>query len=349
MTIRHEPAGYSLDGITIDRYTLVNATGATATILTYGGTLTSLRVPDRNGVLDDVVLGFDTLVPYLDEHPYFGSLIGRYANRIARGRFNLNGRTYTLACNNGPNHLHGGPNGFHRRIWSVRDTASANDSRLELTYLSGDGEEGYPGNLTVTVVYTLTDQNELRIEYTASTDQDTMINLTNHAYFNLAGGGDILDHRLELAASHFLPVDATLIPLGELRPVRETPMDFTVATPIGARINADDEQIGRAKGYDHTWVLDKEVGTLGLAARLSDLVSGRVMEVYTTEPGIQFYSGNLLDGSLTGKGGERYVKHRGLCLETQHYPDSPNQPQFPTTVLRPGETYQQTTIYRFSI
>lgn len=347
MTQKPEVFGTTPDGSSIDRYTLVNANGLSAGIITYGGTLTSLRVPDRSGVLRDVVLGFDTLAPYLAEHPYFGSLIGRYGNRIAGGRFELNGASYTLACNDGPNHLHGGPVGFHRRIWQAQ--AGADDRSLELCYLSRDGEEGYPGNLAVTVVYTLTDQDELRIEYTATTDQDTVINLTNHAYFNLAGAGDILDHELELAASHFLPIDATLIPLGELRSVQNTPLDFTTATVIGARIAVDDEQIRRAQGYDHTWVLDKAAGTLGFAARLFDPGSGRVMEVYTTEPGIQFYAGNLLDGSLIGKADQRYGKHSGLCLETQHYPDSPNQPQFPSTVLRPGATYRQTTIYRFTV
>lgn len=349
MTEKQESFGVSPDGSTIDRYTLVNANGVAAAIMTYGGTLTSLHVPDRNGVFGDVVLGFETLAPYLDEHPYFGSLIGRYGNRIAGGKFELNGSTYTLACNNGPNHLHGGPTGFHRRVWQVQAGTAADETSLELRYLSRDGEEGYPGNLAVTVVYTLTDQDELRIDYAATTDQDTVINLTNHAYFNLAAGGDILSHELELAASHFLPVDGTLIPLGELRPVRDTPMDFTTRTPIGARISAEDEQIRHAQGYDHTWVLDKEAGTLGFAARLSDPASGRVMEVYTTEPGIQFYSGSLLDGSLTGKADQRYMQYGGLCLETQHYPDSPHQPQFPSTLLRPGEVYRQTTIYRFSV
>lgn len=349
MTQKQEVFGTTPGGSTIDRYTLVNANGLSAAIITYGGTLTSLRVPDRSGVLSDVVLGFDTLAPYLAEHPYFGSLIGRYGNRIGGGRFGLNGAAYTLARNDGPNHLHGGPGGFHRRIWKAQAGTSVDEPSLELSYLSQDGEEGYPGTLAVTVVYALTNQDELRIDYTATTDQDTVINLTNHAYFNLAGAGDILDHQLELAASHFLPIDATLIPLGELRSVQNTPLDFTTTTAIGARITADDEQIRHAQGYDHTWVLDKAAGTLGFAARLVDPGSGRAMEVYTTEPGIQFYAGNLLDGSLIGKADQRYGKHGGLCLETQHYPDSPNQPQFPSTLLRPGETYRQTTIYRFSV
>jgi aldose 1-epimerase len=349
MTISQHTLGVTNDGATIERYTLANANGLEADIMTYGGTLMALRVPDRSGTPGDVVLGFETLAPYLDEHPFFGSTIGRYGNRIARGRFELNGSIHTLACNDGPNHLHGGPNGFHRRIWSARGQASDGGPSLELTYLSRDGEEGYPGNLSVTVTYTLTERDELRIDYTAVTDRDTVIKLTNHTYFNLAGGGDILAHELELPASQFLPIDATLIPLGELRPVRLTPMDFTAPTPIGLRIATADEQIRRGLGYDHTWVLDKQAGMLGRAAWLSDPASGRVIEVSTTEPAVQFYAGNLLDGSLTGKGGQRYAKHSGLCLETQHFPDSPNQPQFPSTVLRPDEGYRQTTIYRFTV
>jgi aldose 1-epimerase len=348
MPIARDTFGTTPDGRTVERYRLTNARGFEATIMTWGGTLISLRVPDREGTLGDVLLGFDILEPYLDEHPYFGSLVGRYGNRVARGRFELNGVAYELACNNGPNHLHGGPNGFHRAIWSAAERDAAGGPSLELRYMSHDGEEGYPGNLSVVVVYTLTDRGELHIDYTATTDRDTVVNLTNHAYFNLAGGGDILGHELLLAASHFIPVDATAIPLGEIRTVQGTPMDFTIPTPVGAHIGDDYEQIRHSPGgYDHTWVLDKSPGDLGLAARLYDPESGRVMETHTTQPGVQFYSGNFLDGSLTGKGGQVYQKHAGLCLETQHFPDSPNQPQFPSTVLRPGETYQHTTIYRF--
>jgi aldose 1-epimerase len=317
--------------------------------MTYGGTLTSLRVPDRDGALGDITLGFDTLALYLGEHPYFGALIGRFGNRIAGGQFTLNGVTCTLARNDGPNHLHGGPQGFHRAIWSAREHESAEGPSLELRYLSRDGEEGYPGNLDVTVIYTLTNQNTLRIDYAATTDRDTVINLTHHAYFNLGSGSDILGHELQLDGTRFLPIDETLIPLGELRPVRGTPMDFNTPTPIGQRIAADDEQVRRGHGYDHTWVLDKPAGALGRAARLYEPHSGRVLEIHTTEPGIQFYSGNMLDGSLTGKGGARYTRNSGLCLETQHFPDSPNQPQFPSTVLRPGETYRQTTIFQFGV
>ncbi len=348
MTITRRAFGVTNEGATIDCYTLTNSQNLTAEILTYGGTLMALRVPDRNGELDDVLLGFETLAPYLGEHPYFGVLVGRYANRIAGGRFELNGVAYQLARNNGPNHLHGGPNGFHRQIWKAQERAADDEPSLELTYLSRDGEEGYPGNLAVTVIYTLTEENEVRIDYTATTDADTVVNLTNHAYFNLAGTGTILDHELQLFASRFLPTDATSIPLGELRAVQGTPMDFTSPTAIGARIASDDEQIRHGQGYDHNWVLDKGDGVLGLAARLYERSTGRLMEVSTTQPGVQFYSGNLLDGSLTGKGGHNYVKYNGLCLETQHFPDSPNQPQFPSTVLRAGERFHQTTIYSFA-
>jgi aldose 1-epimerase len=350
MSITREPFGTTVEGLAIDGYTLSNANGVEATIMTYGGTLVSLRVPDRRGALGDVVLGFDTLEPYLGDHPYFGALIGRYGNRIAGGRFQLRGVDYTLARNNGPNHLHGGPNGFHRAIWRAQALSSDTAPGLELTYRSRDGEEGYPGNLDVTVVYTLNEGNQLRIDYTATTDQPTIVNLTNHAYFNLAGAGDILGHELQLHATRFLPVNSTLIPTGELRLVAGTPMDFTTPTAIGARIASDDQQLHYAlDGYDHTWVIDKDGAALTLAARASDVSTGRVMDVYTTQPGIQFYSGNFLDGSLSGKRGQVYTKHTGFCLETQHFPDSPNQPQFPSTVLEPDDTYQHTTIYQFSI
>ena len=347
MPISRDTFGSTSDGVSVDRYTLTNTKGSAAEIMSYGGTLLALRVPDRAGTLDDVLLGFESLEPYLGGHPYFGSLVGRYANRIAEGQFSLNGVSYRLACNNGPNHLHGGPNGFHRRVWQARELQSSEGPGLELTYLSSDGEEGYPGNLDVKVVYTLTEQDELRIDYEATTDRDTIINLTNHAYFNL-GGDTILDHELTLNASRFVPIDESFIPLGELRDVRGTAMDFTTPTRIGSRITDDDEQLRRGLGYDHTWVFDKDLDALDLVARLYASATGRVMEVFTTQPGLQFYSGNQLDGSLTGKGGKVYVQHGGLALETHHFPDSPNQPQFPSTVLRPGERYRQTTIYRFS-
>jgi aldose 1-epimerase len=345
MSVTHDEFGKTAAGQPVARYTLTNANGVEATIMTYGGTLLGVRAPDRHGALADVVLGFDTLAPYLGDHPFFGALVGRYGNRIANGRFVLDGTEYTLPINNSPNHLHGGPNGFHRQIWQ----AEARAAGVALTYLSRDGEEGYPGNLSVMVVYTLDEQNQLRIDYTATTDRPTIVNLTNHAYFNLAGRGDVLGHQLELAASRFVPINANLIPLGALQAVAGTPMDFVAPTAIGARISADDVQLHRAlDGYDHTWVLDKAAGELGFATRVVEPASGRVLETYTTQPGVQFYSGNFLDGSLRGKGGQAYAKHAGLCLETQHFPDSPNQPQFPSTVLRPGETYHHVTVYRFT-
>ena len=349
MSITSASFGTTAEGTPIERYTLTNAHGIVAAIITYGGILTALRVPDRNGELGDIVLGFDTLAPYLGDQPFFGALVGRYCNRIADAQFLLNGTTYLLARNDGVNHLHGGPRGFHRAIWHASEHPSDEGPSLELRYLSRDGEEGYPGNLSVTVIYTLTDANALRIDYTATTDRDTVVNLTNHSYFNLAGSADILGHEMQLDATQFLPIDETLIPIGELRPVQGTPMDFTTSTAIGDRIASDDEQLRCGQGYDHTWVIDKPAGALGHAARVYAPDSGRVLDVSTTEPGIQFYSGNMLDGSLTGKGGQIYSKHSGLCLETQYFPDSPNQPQFPSTVLHPGETYRQTTIYRFDV
>ncbi len=350
MSVTRDVFGTTAEDVTIDRYTLTNTNGVEATIMTYGGTIVSLRVPDRHGTLEDVVLGFDTLEPYLGDHPFFGALIGRYGNRIAAGRFRLRDVDYTLARNNGPNHLHGGPNGFHRAIWQAQARSSDSAPGLALTYFSRDDEEGYPGNLSVSVVYTLNTQNQLRIDYTATTDQATIVNLTNHAYFNLAGTGDILGHQLQLHATRYLPINSTLIPTGELRPVAGTPMDFTAPTAIGARIAIDDEQLHYAfDGYDHTWVIDKGSEALTIAARVAEASTGRVMDVYSTQPGIQFYSGNFLDGSLSGKRGQIYTKYSGLCLETQHFPDSPNQPQFPSTMLEPGETYQHTTIYQFSV
>jgi aldose 1-epimerase len=349
MPITSEPFGKTTEGALIERYTLTNANGLEADIMTYGGTLLALRVPDRAGELGDIVLGFDTLGPYLADHPFFGALVGRFCNRIAGAQFTLNGTTYQLAHNDGPNHLHGGPHGFHRAIWQASERRSEEGPSLALHYLSRDGEEGYPGNLSVDVVYTLTDQNALRIDYSATTDRDTVLNLTNHSYFNLSGSADILGHEIQLDGSRFLPVNETLIPIGELRPVHDTPMDFTRSNRIGDRISAADEQVQRGMGFDHTWVLDKPAGALGHAARVYAPDSGRVLDVSTTTPGIQFYSGNMLDGSHTGKGGTIYARNSGLCLETQYFPDSPNQPQFPSTVLRPGETYRQSTIFQFSV
>lgn len=349
MTITSQPFGETADGALIERYTLTNLNGLEAEIMTYGGTLLALRVPDRAGEFGDIVLGFDTLEPYLADHPFFGALVGRFCNRIADAQFTLNGTTYPLARNDGVNHLHGGPHGLHRAIWRASERRSEAGPSLALHYLSRDGEEGYPGNLSVDVVYTLTEQNALRIDYSATTDRDTVINLTNHAYFNLTGGADILDHEIQLDGTRFLPIDETLIPIGELRPVQDTPMDFTISTMIGDRITAADEQVRRGQGYDHTWVLDKPADALGHAARVYTPVNGRALDVSTTAPGVQFYSGNMLDGSLAGKAGMIYTRNSGLCLETQHFPDSPNQPQFPSTVLRPGETYRQSTIFQFSV
>ena len=350
MSIERDPFGATPDGTPVERYRLVNAHGLAAEILTYGGTLSRVRAPDRAGMLGDVVLGFDALEPYMAAtNPYLGALIGRYGNRIAGGRFTLDGQAYALACNNGANHLHGGPEGFHRRVWAANAGTTSAGPALELRYRSQDGEEGYPGSLDVTVVYTLDDTGGLSIEYTATADQATVVNLTNHAYFNLAGGSDILGHELELAASTFLPIDAGLIPTGELRPVAGTPLDFTRATPIGARIGDDDEQLRLAGGYDHTWVLDKPRGRVEPVALVREPASGRLLQVSTSESGVQFYAGNQLDGSLVGRGGHRYTRHAGLCLEAQHFPDSPNQPAFPSTVLRPGQVYRQTTIYRFDV
>ncbi len=320
-------------------------------ITNFGAIVVALKAPGRGGQFADVVLGFDSLDGYLKEHPYFGAIIGRYGNRIAKGRFKLNGVEYKLATNNGENHLHGGIKGFDKVVWAARDVSTPQAPALELRYTSKDGEEGYPGNLDVTVIYTLTEGNELRIDYSATTDKDTVVNLTNHSYFNLAGegNGDILGHEMMINADAFTPVDAGLIPTGELKKVEGTPFDFRKPAAIGARINADDPQIRYGKGYDHNFVLNRKGGGLELAARVAEPKSGRVMEVLTTEPGIQFYSGNFLDGSVKGKGGKAYQHRYGFCLETQHFPDSPNKPNFPSTVLKPGGKYQTTTVYRFSV
>lgn len=338
------------DGTTADLYTLTNAGGTEVKITNYGGIITSLKVAGRDGELQDVVLGFDDLDGYLqDGVPYFGAIIGRYGNRIANAQFELDGETYQLAANDGPNHLHGGEKGFDKVLWEAESFEGEDGPGLRLQYLSEDGEEGYPGNLSVEVTYTLTNDNELKIDYQATTDQATVVNLTNHAYFNLSGelGEQILDHELMINAEQFLPVNNTLIPTGELKEVEGTPFDFTEPTAIGDRINADNEQIARGQGYDHCWVLG-EKGERKLAATVYEPGSGRFMEVFTTEPGIQFYAGNFLDGSLSGKGAT-YQHRSGLCLETQHFPDSPNQPEFPSVTLQPGETYQTSTTYKFSV
>ncbi|GAB4437571.1 MAG: galactose mutarotase [Chloroflexi bacterium OHK40] len=343
MSVTSEPFGSTAAGHPVERYTL-RAGSVEARVITYGATLVALRAPDRSGTMADVVLGFDSLAPYLRHHPYLGSLVGRFANRIAGGRFSLDGASYQLPVNNGPNHLHGGPGGFHAVLWQ----AEAGDDAVRLRYHSPDGEQGYPGALDVSVTYTLGADGALRLDYEARCDRATILNLTNHAYFNLAGSGNILGHKLQISADHFLPVDATLIPTGELRPVEGTPLDFRAPTPIGARINADEEQLRQAGGYDHCYVLNHG-GDLGvIVARAVDPLSGRVLEVRTTQPGVQFYSGNFLDGSLRGRGGQPYARHCAFCLETQHFPDSPNQPAFPSTVLRPGEIYRHSTIYRLT-
>lgn len=342
--------GKGPEGQTVELYTLRNAKGMQATITNYGARVTSLSTPDRNGNMADVVLGFDSIDGYLKENPYFGAVVGRYGNRIAKGHFALNGKEYQLPLNNGPNSLHGGLKGFDKRVWSARDVSMDGEPALELTYVSKDREEGYPGKLTAKVTYTLTNKNELRLDYQATTDQDTILNITNHSYFNLAGQGEgnILDHVIRINADKFTPVDETLIPTGELKPVAGTPFDFRQPAAIGARIGEKDEQLIRGKGYDHNFVLNGAQGELALAVKVTEPKSGRVMEVLTTEPGVQFYTGNFLDGTLTGKGGKKYDFRYGFCLETQHFPDSPNQPQFPPVVLKPDTTYRSTTVYRFS-
>ncbi len=348
MPVTRQPIGITPDGITVERFTLHGYARIEADILTYGGTLVSLRSPDRNGVMGDVILGFDSLDAYLGVHPYLGALVGRYANRIAGGRFHLGDHEYVLARNNGPNHLHGGPGGFHRQVWHAQTFELPEGPGVELHYLSRDGEEGFPGNLSVTVTYTLAGA-ALRIDYLATTDRETVLNLTNHAYFNLAGGGDILGHVLQIPAEHIVPVDETLIPTGELAKVAGTPFDFRKPTLVGARIGVDDEQLRRAGGYDHTWVIDKAPGELGLVARLTEPSSGRMLKVITTEPGVQFYTGNMIECGMAGRGGQTYTRYSGLCLEAQHFPDSPNQSSFPSTILRPGNVYRQTTIYWLSL
>ncbi len=345
ITISEATFGETGDGEIVKSFTIVNSNGVKAKLITYGALLTELHVPDKTGAHGDVVLGFHDLSSYLKGHPFFGCTTGRFANRIAKGRFTLDGVEYALATNNNTNHLHGGDKGLDKRIWTAEIVASGRYPGIRFRYLSPDGEEGYPGNLDVSVTYTLTDDDEIRIDYTATTDRPTPVNLTHHSYFNLAGalsGRDVLGHRMMVAASHFTPVDAESIPTGEIRPVTASAMDFTDPVAIGARI----EEV--SGGYDHNYVLDGDIGDLKLAARVEEPESGRVMEVFTTEPGLQIYTGNYLDGSIQGKGGVAYQRHAGLCLEAQHFPDSVNHKNFPSTILRPGETYKQTTVYKFS-
>lgn len=348
MDILKRPFGVTTDQQPADLYTLTNDHGMTAQIMTYGGTIVSLQTPDRNGVPGDVVLGLETLADYQARSPFFGCITGRYANRIANGKFELDGVTYTLATNNGPNHLHGGLRGFDKVVWQAETARADGEVALHLHYRSPDGEEGYPGNLAVTVTYTLTNANELRIDYRATTDQPTILNLTNHTYFNLAGQGAILDHVILIDADRFTPVNAALIPTGDLPSVDATPFDFRSPTPIGARIHQEDEQLRYGGGYDHNWVLNQPDTGLRHVITVTEATSGRCMDVATTQPGVQFYTGNMMPDRLPGKGGQVYTKRSGFCLETQHFPDSPNQPHFPTTVLRPGEHYAETTVFTFS-
>jgi aldose 1-epimerase len=343
MNITREPFGSLPDGTAVDIFTLTNSRGVKARLITYGAILVSLETPDRDGRPGDIVLGYDALDGYVKNNPYFGAIVGRYGNRIAKGKFTLDGATYKLAANNGENHLHGGLKGFDKVVWKAEEFKIPGGYGVSFSYLSKDGEEGYPGNLAVTIEYTLNDGNELAIAYTATTDKATPVNLTHHSYWNLNGAkADVLGHALEIAADRFTPVDKGLIPTGILAPVKGTAMDFTAPMAIGARIAQVEG------GYDHNYVLNPKGAGLAFAARLSDPASGRVMEIRTTEPGIQFYSGNFLDGAITGKAGIVYKKHFGLCLETQHFPDSPNHPDFPSTILRPGRTYKSLTVHTFS-
>jgi aldose 1-epimerase len=339
--------GKAKDGKPVEIYTLTNANGLKAKVMTYGAILTELQVPDRQGRLGDVVLGFDNLEAYLAGHPFFGATVGRYANRIAGGKFKLDGQDYKLAVNNGPNSLHGGLKGFDKQIWKAESATTPDGPSVKFSYTSADGEEGYPGEVKATVTYTMTNKNELKIDYTATTTKATPINLTNHSYFNLtAGPGDIREHELTLHASRYTPADETLIPTGKLESVKGTPLDFTQPKSIGARIADLPGFIG---GYDHNFVIDGDGKSLASTALVVEPRSGRVMEMFTTEPGVQLYTSNFMDGSVKGKGGVAYNKYQAFCLEAQHFPDSPNKSEFPSSILKPGETYKQTTIYKFSV
>jgi len=350
-TIERRPYGAMPDGTAVDLYTLANAGGMSVEIITLGGIVTALRVPDRAGRIDNVVLGLPKLQDYITDTAHFGALIGRYANRIANGRFTLDGTAYTLARNDGPNSLHGGTKGFDKKVWQAREAPGPEGQGLTLSLTSPDGEEGYPGTLSVQVTYHVTGRNELRIDYEARTDKPTVVNLTSHSYFNLAGEGtgDVLGNELTIQADQYTPIDATGIPTGELAPVAGTPFDFTKPAPVGARIRDGVQQIVFGRGYDHNFVLRRPAdGSLTQAARVREPKTGRVLEVFTTEPGVQLYTGNFLNGTVVGSGGHTYRQGDAICLETQHFPDSPNKPSFPSTVLRPGDTYRTTTVYRFS-
>lgn len=351
MTVVESDFGRLPDETAVKLFTLTNSNGVEAGISNFGGTLVSLQLPDKNGNFEDVVLGFDSVQGYLQPNvPFFGSTIGRYGNRIAQGKFTLDGKEYTLAQNNGINTLHGGLLGFDKVLWEAEKFQNEDEVGVRLHYLSPDMEEGFPGNLDVVVTYTLNEENELKIDYKATTDKKTVVNLTNHSYFNFTGdlNKSILDHVVMINANKFVPVNDNLIPIGELKPVEGTPLDFTEPTAVGKRIDADNPQLLVAGGYDHTWAINGEAGKRRLAATVYEPNSGRFMEIETTEPGVQFYTGNFLNGSIKGKG-VSYGKRTGLCLETQHFPDSPNQPNFPSVELKPGETYQTTTVYKFSV
>jgi len=349
--VTRAPFGSVPDG-PVEVFTIANASGMEVRAMTLGGIILSLRVPDRHGAFDDVVLGFEEAAPYLNPGgPYFGAIVGRYANRIANGRFALDGTTFRLAANNGPHHLHGGIKGFDKVLLAAAPFETASGAGVVFTRTSPDGEEGYPGALRVEVTYTLNDRNELSVDYRATTDKPTHVNLTQHSYFNLAGQGarDVLDHQLLINADRYTPVDATLIPTGQLAPVAGTPFDFRQPTAIGARIDADHPQLRHGRGYDHNWVLNRDAGAVSLAARVVEPTTGRTLDVRTTEPGMQLYTGNFLDGTITGTGGRVYRRRYGFCLETQHFPDSPNQPAFPSTLLRPGDTYRSRTEFAFGV
>ncbi|MBO2457183.1 aldose epimerase family protein [Actinomadura violacea] len=352
-SISKEPFGTLADGTKVDRYTLTNGHGVRVRILTYGGIVQTLETPDRHGREADIVLGFRTLKDYVDKNggPYFGALIGRYANRIAKGRFTLDGKTYQLAINNGPNSLHGGLKGFNTKVWKAQPIKHGGSVALRLDYTSADGEEHYPGTLKTTVTYTLGTDGRFRVDYHATTDKATVVNLTNHSYFNLAGEGtgDVYGQRLRINAARYTPTDTTQIPTGKIVPVKGTPFDFTRPHAIGERIRDDDPQLLIGQGYDHNFVLNqRRPGEMTEAARVTEPRSGRILEISTTQPGVQFYSGNFLDGTLVGTGGHAYRQGDGFALETQHFPDSPNQPGFPSTVLRPGQAFDASTVYRFS-
>lgn len=349
MNLQQQPYGSTGGGSYADLFTLTNNKGVSVSLTNYGGIVTSIQTPDREGKSGEIALGFDKLEEYVARNPFFGCLVGRFGNRIGGGQFTLKGKTYSLAQNNGQNHLHGGRVGFDKVLWAAEPFSTPSSVGVKLTYTSADGEEGYPGNLAVTVIYSLNDDNEFTIDYSATTDKATILNLTNHGYFNLAGEGNILNHQMQINADYFTPVDGTLIPTGELRSVNGTPFDFRTPTAVGERIDQAEEQMQFGKGYDMNYVVNGTPGELRRAALVSEPGSGRTLEVLTTQPGVQFYSGNMLPDELAGKGGQTYTKRSGFCLETQHFPDSPNKPDFPSVVLEPGQQYHEVTVWKFGI